>query len=373
MNLNTVPSIEEIKKFCTANFIDESPFIDFDFFKKLETTKCTTLETGWIPEHIIIKEKTKLKGIIPNYRKLNSNGEYVFDHIFANAYNQLGIKYFPKFLSAIPFTPVNRNKFYYGSEEFDLEVLSKSIIDLLLKKKIPSFHINFLEKNISNKLKEYNFIQRLGIQYYWYNNSYKSFECFLSSLKRKKRKNIIKEREFLKNQKISFVIKESDQITFEDIDYFYKCYSNTINKKWSIHYLNNLFFRELLKSDCKKKIIIIQAFQKSKFVGCSLHFKSINTLYGRYWGALKHIPFLHFELCYYQAIEFAIKNKLRKVEAGAQGEHKISRGYLPELTYSNHWFDNPKLKNAISEYMIDEGKKIFETINFLKTYSPFKS
>ena len=186
MNLNTVTSIEEIKKFCTANFIDESPFIDFDFFKKLETTKCTTLETGWIPEHIIIKEKSKLKGFIPNYRKLNSNGEYVFDHIFANAYNQLGIKYFPKFLSAIPFTPVNRNKFYYASEEFDLEVLSKLIIDLLLKKKIPSFHINFLEKNISNKLKKYNFIQRLGIQYYWYNNSYKSFECFLSSLKRKK-------------------------------------------------------------------------------------------------------------------------------------------------------------------------------------------
>ena len=373
MKISTISSIEQIKAFCKTNLNDKSPFINYEFYKTLEITQCTNIETGWIPEHIVLKNNGELKGVIPNFRKLNSNGEYVFDHIFTNAYNQLGIKYFPKYLSATPFTPVKREKFVFGNEKFDLSILSKLIFELLIRKKIPSFHINFIEKNVSDELKKFKFMQRLGIQYYWYNRSYKTFECFLSSLKRKKRKNICKERNFLKNQKVSFIVKESDKITPEDIDLFYKCYSNTIKKKWSIHYLNVLFFKKLFSSDYKKKMVLIQAFDKSDFLGCSLHFKGTGTLYGRYWGALKNIPFLHFELCYYQAIEYAIKEKLNKVEAGAQGEHKIARGYLPELTYSNHWFNCPELIDPISDYLKDEGKKIIETVNFLKSYSPFKS
>ena len=373
MKISTVSSIEEIKRFCQKNFNDNSPFIDYEFYKKLEQSKCTSIETGWVPEHIIIEDDNELKGMIPNFRKFNSNGEYVFDHVFVNAYNQLGKQYFPKYLSATPFTPVRRKNFIFGEKKIDLDILSKLIFKFLLKKKIPSFHINFIEKNISDELKNYNFFQRLGIQYYWYNNSYKNFDCFLASLKRKKRKNIIKERDFLRAEKIKFVIKESENITIEDIGLFYRCYSNTIKKKWSIHYLNISFFKQLFTSDYKEKMVLIQAFDKSGFLGCSLHFKSKNALYGRYWGAIKNIPFLHFELCYYQAIEFAINQKLYKVEAGAQGEHKIARGYLPELTYSNHWFDCPDLLEAISEFLIDESKKIVETVNFLKSYSPFKN
>ena len=373
MHLSTVKSIEEIKKFCKTNLNDSSPFIDYEFYKKLETSKCTSMETGWVPEHMVIKRQNELVGVIPNYKKFNSNGEYVFDHIFVNAYNQLGLKYFPKYLSATPFTPVKRKNFFYSNKKIELNTLSELIIDFLLQKKIPSFHINFIEKNISDKLRESGFSQRLGIQYYWYNNFYKTFDCFLSSLKRKKRKNIIKEREFLKKQKISFFIKESSEITLEDIDYFYQCYSNTIKKKWAIHYLNIQFFNELFKTDYKKKMVLIQAYNESKFIGCSLHFKSDKAFYGRYWGTLYEIPYLHFELCYYQAIEFAIKNKLYKVEAGAQGEHKIARGYLPELTYSNHWFGNHELSEAITNYLDDEGKKIIENINMLNTFSPFKT
>ena len=373
MKISTVSSIEEIKTFCNVNLNDNSPFIDYDFYKQLENSKCTTAETGWVPEHIVIKNQKDLIGVIPNFKKFNSNGEYVFDHVFINAYNQLGIKYFPKYLSATPFTPVKRENFIYCSKKIDSAILSKLIIELLIKKKIPSFHINFIEKNISNELKKYNFFQRLGIQYYWYNKAYKTFECFLLSLKRKKRKNIVKEREFFKTQNINFIVKESIDINLEDIDLFYECYSNTIKKKWSIHYLNFEFFKELFESKYKTKMILIQAFDKSGFLGCSLHFRGKNTLYGRYWGALKKIPFLHFELCYYQAIEFAIRNKIHKVEAGAQGEHKIARGYLPELTYSNHWFNCPDLIDAISNYLLDERKKIIETVNFLKSYSPFKN
>ena len=167
MKISTVSSIEEIKTFCNVNLNDNSPFIDYDFYKQLENSKCTTAETGWVPEHIVIKNQKDLIGVIPNFKKFNSNGEYVFDHVFINAYNQLGIKYFPKYLSATPFTPVKRENFIYCSKKIDSAILSKLIIELLIKKKIPSFHINFIEKNISNELKKYNFFQRLGIQYYW--------------------------------------------------------------------------------------------------------------------------------------------------------------------------------------------------------------
>ena len=227
MKISTVSSIEQIKAFCRSNLNDKSPFIDYEFYKTLETSQCTNAETGWMPEHIVIKSINKVIGVIPNFRKFNSNGEYVFDHVFINAYNQIGLKYFPKYLSATPFTPVKREKFIFGNKKVDLKVLSELIFELLLIKKIPSFHINFLEQNVSNDLKKLKFLQRIGIQYYWYNRSYKTFECFLTSLKRTKRKNISKERNFLKNQNVSFIVKESDQITLKDIDLFYKCYSNT--------------------------------------------------------------------------------------------------------------------------------------------------
>ena len=189
------------------------------------------METGWVPEHMVIKRQNELVGVIPNYRKFNSNGEYVFDHIFVTI-QSTWLKIFSK-ISLKAFHSCQKKNFFYSSKKIELNTLSELIIDFLLQKKIPSFHINFIEKKISDKLRESGFSQRLGIQYYWYNNFYKTFDCFLSSLKRKKRKNIIKEREFLKKQKISFFIKESSEITLEDIDYFYQCYSNTIKKKWA--------------------------------------------------------------------------------------------------------------------------------------------
>ena len=158
----------------------------------------------------------------------------------------------------------------------------------------------------------------------------------------------------------------------EDINLFFKCYLNTINKKWSIAYLKHSFFDQILKSIIKQKVVLIQAFEKNIFVGCSLHFIGEKNFYGRYWGCLKEIPFLHFELCYYSAIDFAIKNKLKKVEAGAQGEHKIARGYEPKLTYSNHWFGHSKLNPLIKKFLIEEKKKIKDTIVHLEQFMPFK-
>ncbi len=372
MNIYTIPSINSQKDFCDKNLSDSSPFISSEFFEKLESNKCTNINKGWIPEHIIIEENKKVVGMIPNFRKLNSNGEYVFDHIFANAYNSIGLEYYPKYLSAIPFTPVNRKKFIYSSKSIDNNSLYRNLIKLFIKKGISSFHINFIERNVSETLKNFGFFQRLGIQYYWYNDSYINFESFLSKLKRKKRKNILKERNYFKENKINFSVKKGVEIKKKDIDLFYQCYQHTIRKKWSIAYLNNSFFTDLLNSNIRSNLILVQAHKGDDFLGCALHFLGDDTIYGRYWGALHEVPYLHFELCYYQAIEFAIKNKIKKIEAGAQGEHKISRGYVPKITYSNHWFDNHKLSGLINDFFIQERKKVMESVNYLESFVPFK-
>ncbi|MAI30016.1 MAG: hypothetical protein CBC84_002715 [Pelagibacteraceae bacterium TMED124] len=372
MKISTISSIEDSKTFCEKFFEDSSPFISFEFFKCLERTGCTNFDTGWEPEHLIIENNRKSIGFIPNFRKQNSNGEYIFDHVFANAHHQIGTNYYPKYLSAIPFTPVTKNKIIYSEKEIDTKQLSEVLKKYCTEKKISSFHFNFIDKKKSELLDTHGFYQRTGIQYYWYNRNYENFSCFLKNLKTKKRKNIVKERENLKKNDINLVIKRGDEICIEDINLFFECYLNTIDKKWSIAYLKHSFFDQLLRSTVKQKIVLIQAFQKNKFVGCSLHFIGEKTLYGRYWGCLKEIPFLHFELCYYSAIEFAIKNNLKKVEAGAQGEHKIARGYEPTLTYSNHWFGNTKLNPLIKSFLVEEKKKVKDTINYLNKFLPFK-
>ena len=372
MKISTISSIEKNKNFCEKFFKDSSPFVSYDFFKYLEKTGCTNSNSGWEPEHIIIHDNGEKIGFIPNFKKQNSNGEYIFDHVFANAYHQIGINYYPKYLSAIPFTPVPKEKIFYGEKELNTTQLTDLLKKYCLEKKISSFHFNFIDKKNSELLNKEDFYQRLGIQYYWYNKSYKNFNCFLDELKTKKRKNIIKEREYLKKNDIKLLIKRGDEISNEDVHLFFKCYLNTINKKWSIAYLNPNFFDQIRKSIIRQKIILIQAFQKNVFVGCSLHFIGEKNLYGRYWGCLKEIPFLHFELCYYSAIEFAIKNNLKKVEAGAQGEHKIARGYEPKLTYSNHWFGQSKLSSPIKSYLIEEKKRIKDTLVHLNQFMPFR-
>ncbi len=371
MKLETIDSIEQAKDFCLKNFKDSSPFLAYSFFKLLEDTNCTSKDTGWIPKHFIIKKDNKIIGFIPNFKKLNSQGEYIFDQAFEQAYYQVGSDYFPKYLSAIPFTPVNRSKFIYSKESINIENIIQPLQEFLRKSETSSFHINFVHQNISNILKNYNFFQRIGIQYHWTNHSFSSFKDYLDTMKSRKKKSILKERNSLKEKNISFVHKEGEMIKEGDIILLYKCYLNTIDKKWSRPYLNYDFFRGLIKFSIAKNMLLVTAYQGQKVLGCSIHFVGRDTLYGRYWGCLEEIPYLHFELCYYQAIDYAIKNKLSKIEAGAQGEHKISRGYLPCLTYSNHWFRNEILRDPIKKFLVQESYKMTETSTLLKKYSPF--
>jgi hypothetical protein len=337
----------------------------------MEKTKCTNFNSGWLPEHIIIKDKKEIIGFIPNFKKLNSFGEYVFDQIFENAYHQTNSEYFPKFLSATPFTPVTRAKFVYSSKRLDNQKILNLLIKFLKKREISSFHANFINFETSNFLEKHDFYKRVGIQYHWKNRSFKDFNDFLNSLKSRKKKSIIKERKSLKERRINFVRKQGKMIKENDMEELFNCYLCTINKKWSQAYLNRDFFVKLISTPIARKMLIISAYDQKKFLGSSVHFIGKDTLYGRYWGSLEEVPYLHFELCYYQAIEFAIEEKLKKIEAGAQGEHKISRGYTPCLTYSNHWFNNDILRKPIKKYLEKENKRIIDAMPFLEKYTPF--
>lgn len=371
MNIDSISSIKNAEQFCEKSFLDSSPFIEYSFFKLLEDSECTNESSGWIPQHIVFKENNSIVALIPNFKKLNSYGEYIFDQVFENAYYQTGSEYFPKYLSGIPFTPVTRLKFIYSKNSVNFDEIINLLVDFLKKRNISSFHANFINFDNSKKLERFNFFKRIGIQYHWINNSFSDFDDFLDSMKSRKKKAIIKERNSLKESGISFVTKEGKNINNQDIINLYKCYLHTIEKKWSRPYLNYNFFKGLINIQTVKRTLLISAYKKEKLLGCSIHFIGNNTLYGRYWGCMEEIPYLHFELCYYQAIEYAIKKKINTIEAGAQGEHKISRGYIPKLTYSNHWFSKEILNKPIKNFLMQENEKMLDALSYLEKLSPF--
>ncbi len=378
-------SIFEISNLNSIKFIDkyiwnklvssDNPLMSYDFFLALENSECTSSANGWEPHHFIVKNVNKIVGIIPNFIKTNSNGEYVFDHAWADAYHRIGKNYYPKYLSAIPFTPINGDRFFFSQELYENEKteITNSLIKKVKKENIETFHFNFINKEQSNYLEKFGFLQRVGIQYHWNNQNYDCFEDFLSRLKSKKKKNILKERKYIKDKGIRVSCLKGSEIKEEDWDFFYNCYQNTISKKWSFKYLNFNFFRELSKSKILDNILLILAKDNSnKHIACTLNFVG-EKLYGRYWGSVKEVPFLHFELCYYQSIEYAIKNKIDLIEAGAQGEHKISRGYNPTLTYSTHWIRNSEMKSAIKDFLEREKNIINYNFKLLSKSTPYKA
>lgn len=373
LSIKSINSIKEISKSEWDNLVEtESPLFDYDFLKSMEESGCTSKQLGWEPNHIIFAENRKILCIIPNYKKLNSNGEYVFDHNWAQAYYQTGLEYYPKLLTAIPFTPINGKRLFFD-EKYNFNKYVSFLKKFIQEQKFSSFHFNFIEKCQSDNLTTFGFFQRLGIQYHWKNKNYLNFEDFLSNLKSKKKKNILKERKSLKNLGISFYTKIGSNISNEDWAFFFKCYVDTIKKKWSYQYLNFDFFLRLSKSNLINKILLIIATNKNgEKLACSLNFIGNEKLAGRYWGCIEEIQFLHFELCYYQPIEFAIKNKIPIIEAGAQGEHKISRGYIPTLTYSNHWIKDSVMSVAIENFLKKESKIIEKNIDYLLKSIPFR-
>ena len=352
------------------------PFTTYNFISALENSGSVGKGTGWHSCHLVVKIEKEIIAVMPLYLKGHSQGEYIFDHNWAQAYNNFGGNYYPKIQSAVPFTPATGRRFLTkkGFEKQGRDALERGIINLALNNKLSSAHITFCTSFEAKKVSDNNFLRRKTLQYHWENKGFSNFEDFLNSLSSRKRKTIKKERKIATS-----LFKDNDgifsftgsQLRDKHWDSFWKFYQDTGNRKWGIPYLTRDFF-QIINESMSENILLFLAIENNTPIAGALNFIGADTLYGRYWGCSKYHSCLHYELCYYQAIDYALKNRIKKVEAGAQGEHKISRGYLPSFVYSLHWFSNKSFASAISEYLDKEEKVINQEYDILMKTSPYK-
>ena len=343
------------------------------FLLALEASKSVGENSGWIPHYIIIKNFAEVIAVAPLYLKLHSQGEYIFDHNWANAYERAGGQYYPKLQISIPFTPATGRRLLTkpGWENIGGDSILKGCIQLAKSNNLSSIHVTFCNKKDIELGTDNGFLYRKSQQFHWKNNSYKSFDGFTASLSSRKRKNIRKEREIANGFGGDIHLLQGNEIEEKHWEAFWLFYQDTGIKKWGTPYLTRSFFKELQKN-LRDDILLILAEIDGKFVAGALNFIGRETLFGRYWGCIEDYPCLHFELCYYRAIEFAISNNLKTVEAGAQGSHKLARGYLPVATESLHWINNDHFREAISNYLVEERGAIEKGNEVLLNYAPYK-
>ena len=380
MKISFNSSIEEISKKewdSLVNVVDY-PFLKHDFLKLLENTSCVGAETGWIPLHISISRNDELIAAMPLYLKSHSQGEFVFDHSWANAFYQHGLDYYPKLVSSIPHTPASGPRFLLKDGENQKELFSlmkEGVKSIAKKNNISSWHILFPEEREINFYENSNLSIRKNAQFVWFNQNFKSFDDYLDSFRARHRKNVKKERSKIKKQDLIIETFSEEEINYDLLDKFYKFYLSTnIKRSGFSGYLTKQFFLNF-PSNLFKNLVIVLAKKKSnnEMVGGSLFFKDDKNLYGRYWGCIEEFDCLHFECCYYQGIEYCIKNKLKRFDPGVQGEHKIKRGFSPTETYSAHWIADDRFREAIDDFVIKEERHINLYLEDAKKLLPFKS
>jgi len=387
-----VDSIDAIDKNSWSSLLDSDyPFLQYEFIAALEHSGATSKTTGWIPHHLVIEKTTtetttqtekeipptsaKIIAIIPLYIKNHSYGEYVFDWAWADAYQQHGLAYYPKLITCIPFTPATGSRILFDKtyELADLADFSTTVIKAeATRLDASSWHCLFPQQGLHEHLKTHQIASRIGCQFHWLNKNYSTFDDFLASFTSRKRKNIKKERRRVKDQELQLKVKVGDSISAEEWQSFYQFYHYTYYKRSGRQgYLNEHFF-SLLAKNMASQIMMVTATHQDTLVAASLFFIGDNTLYGRYWGCQQEFECLHFEACYYQGIDFAIQQGLSRFDPGAQGEHKIQRGFTPTITYSNHWIAHPGFRSAIGQFLLRERKETLQYIKDGKTYLPFK-
>ncbi|MBG56316.1 MAG: GNAT family N-acetyltransferase [Deltaproteobacteria bacterium] len=350
------------------------PFSDHDFLSALEESDCVGEESGWIPCHLTMRENDILKGALYLYEKNNGYGEYIFDWGWAQAYERNGLNYYPKLVSAVPFTPATGRKLLVHPDEDDnlvREKLLEEALGCMRRRNCSSLHFLYISAEELKVFNSMGFLIRHSFQFHWKNNNYQDFDQFLSTLKGKRRKEIIRERKQIKEQMISISVLEGKDITREHIAQMYKFYISTTTKKWGHPYLSLDFFYRIHQT-MQKKLLLIFAYVDNECVAGAINFQKGNRLYGRHWGCKGNFRSLHFELCYYQPIEFAIRNGISLFEAGAQGEHKIQRGFLPELTYSAHWLEHKGFRSSISNFLEEEKESIRQGLKEFSPHSPYR-
>jgi hypothetical protein len=354
----------------------DNPFLRHAFLKALEDSNSVGRKTGWLPQHLAIADGAgRLLAAAPMYVKSHSQGEYVFDWGWAEAYERAGGRYYPKLQVAVPFTPVPGPRLLVRPDadaDFLREAMVGTLRQIAEQSRFSSLHVTFCPEEEIPAMAEAGFLHRIGVQYHWANDGYDSFGDFLGALASRKRKSIRKEREAVQRLGLTISALSGAEITPRHWDAFFAFYMDTGSRKWGQPYLTRRFF-DLIGRSMPENVVLMFAEKDGQPVAGALNLKGTDCLYGRNWGCLEEYKFLHFELCYYQAIDYAIEHKLARVEAGAQGEHKIQRGYLPVATHSMHWIAEQSFREAVGDFLERERRAMQNEMAGLAEFSPYRN
>lgn len=378
MKIHFIESIKNIDETTWNNLVDSDyPFMQHSFLLSLEESKCVGEGTGWYTFHLVVKEEEDVIALMPMYIKTDSHGEFIFDWSWADAFYRNGLDYYPKLVSAIPFTPASGPRLCVLDESKRTHITSlikEGLEEISIELGISSAHILLPDKKELTSYVDSGFSTRTSYSFHWFNNNYSDFDDFLKELTSRQRKNLRKERSKIFDQNIHMERIPGEDITEELWDSFFKFYQITYLKRGMQAYLNLDFFHKISERLPKSLLLVIAKEAKTKgHLAGALNFCDSKNLYGRYWGCLEEYDSLHFESCYYQGIEHCIEMKLNKFDPGVQGEHKIKRGFLPVETFSSHWIKDDRFKKAIDDFLIREREHILEYNERCKSLLPFKS
>ncbi|MFZ8903306.1 MAG: GNAT family N-acetyltransferase [bacterium] len=354
---------------------DAFPFAEYDYLLALEEGHCVGIEPGWEPRYLTLWEGKQLQAACYLYRKTNSNGEYIFDWDWANAYQRYGQRYFPKLTSAVPFTPATGPKLLVAADasnprELQQQLLA-SALELVRQEGCSSLHFLFIPAEEREIYEAAGLLLRHSFQFHWQNQGYGSFEDFLSRLRSKRRKEILRERRQVQEQGLEVILLRGEEIEPKLCRVMYDFYLTTIDRKWAMPYLSYEFFQYIF-THFRDQLVLALARKQGRWVAGTINYHKGPHLFGRYWGCRQDFRSLHFELCYYRLIEYAIEQGVQRFEAGAQGAHKIQRGFLPNLTYSAHWIAHPAFHRAIGEFIEEEKRSIQSNIEDNPELSPYR-
>lgn len=372
-SLTDIPADDWDSCACPENGRPVDPFTTHRFLCALETSTSVGSGTGWIPRHITAYLDNQLIGAAPAYAKSHSQGEYVFDHSWADAYMRAGGRYYPKLQLCVPYTPATGRRFLTraGFETIGQSALLQGAVQLAAENQLSSMHITFCTNDEAEAGTQMGLMHRFGQQFHWVNKGYQNFDDFLASLSSRKRKNIRRERAQAGNFGGSIHAFTGEQITPAHLAAFWHFYQDTGARKWGTPYLTRAFF-DIAHQTLRDDILLVMAQRDGKWIAGALNFIGANTLFGRYWGCVEDHPALHFELCYYRAVEHAIEHGIQRVEAGAQGPHKLARGYMPVTTHSLHWIADDGFRTAVAQFLEHEREAVDEDIEVMTSYGPFK-
>src|SRR5512139_2546345 len=370
MMIRVIETIADIPAAQWDTLAENNPFLKHAYLSALQETGCATPETGWQAQFITLWEGEQLLGGMPLYLKFHSYGEFVFDWAWADAYQRNGLRYYPKLVCSVPFTPASGPRLLAKTPELRTQLV-RAALELAQQPGISSLHLLFPYASQAQEMQAQGMMLRRGVQLHWRNAGYADFDAYLASMRRDKRKKIRQERRRVSDAGITFTHLRGEQITPEQWEFFVRCYAHTHVQYNSPQPLNLAFFQRI-GATMLQHILLIIALRDGQPIAGAINFYNHDTLFGRSWGALEYHPGLHFETCYYQAIDFCIRHRIALFEGGAQGEHKLARGFLPSTTWSAHWLAHPQYAKAVEEFLQREAGGIDQYMDELNDSNPFK-